>query len=238
MEVEVVLGEVREADGRKLRGDEAPLADRDRRGLHRAGLVAGLQHRAQSALQVGRLRRRQPGRLAASADAPLDRAQQPAWTLRGVQDRRQQHGRRRLAVGARDAGHVQLATRVAVERVGQLRHARARVVAHDLRHRELRQLALDEQCRSAVGYGGGCVIVAVGASPEGRRTATRVRSARSGRRCRRHRRRPSRRPHARRRRRPCTARRAPRKLESSVCRARRGGRAGSAEPAGCPGRSS
>ena len=51
---------------------------------------------------------------------------------------------------------------MAVERVGQLRHAGARVVAHDLRDVELGQLALDEQRDGAVGDGGRSEVVAVG----------------------------------------------------------------------------
>ena len=142
--------------------DEPALRDRDRRGLHRAGLVAGLDHRAQRALEVGRLRRRQPGGLAPAADAALDGAEQPARALRGIQDGRQQERRRRLAVRARDADEVELAARVAVERGGQPRHALARVVAQDLRHAEVGQLALDEQRHGAVRDRGGREVVAVG----------------------------------------------------------------------------
>ena len=215
MEVEVVLAEVREADRRELRRHEPALRDRDRRGLHRAGLVAGLDHRAQGALEVGRLRRRQPGGLAAAADAALDGAEQPARALRGIQHGRQQQRRRRLAVRAGDADDGELAARVAVERGGQPRHALAGVVAQDLRHAEVGQLALDEQCHGTVRDGGGSEVVAVGvALRAGSRTGTQARSAPSGRRCRRRRRLPSRRSHARRRPRPCTARRAPRGLKS------------------------
>ena len=87
VEVEVVLAEVREADRGELRRHEPPLRDRDRRGLHRASLVARLDHRAQRALEVGRLGRRQPGGLAPAADARARRcraartgaARHPAW---------------------------------------------------------------------------------------------------------------------------------------------------------------
>ena len=134
MEVEVILREVREADGGELGADQAPLRDRDRRRLHGAGLVAGVDHRAQRALQVGRLGRRQARGLASPADAALDRSDQAARPLRGVQDRREQQRGRGLAVGAGDADDVEVAARMPVERVGQSRHARARVGADDLRH--------------------------------------------------------------------------------------------------------
>ena len=52
-----------------------------------------------------------------------------------------------------------------VERSGQPRHAGARVVAHDLRHRERGQLALDEQRDGAVGDRGGREVMAVGMRP-------------------------------------------------------------------------
>ena len=216
MEVEVVLGEVGEADGRELGGHEPPLCDCDRRGLHRTGLVAGLDHRAQGALEVGRLGRGQAGRLAVAADAALDGAEQAGWALRGVQHGRQQERRRGLAVRAGHAGHGELTARMLVQRSGQPRHAVARVVAHDLRHARARaarapRAARRRRWRPRRAQSRGRRP----ARRAGSRTANRARSAPSGRRCRRRRRRTSRRSRARRRPRPCTARQAPRGLKSS-----------------------
>ena len=56
---------------------------------------------------------------------------------------------------------------MAVERVGQLRHPRARVVADDLRHAQRGQLALDEHRDGAVGDGLRGVRVPVRASASG-----------------------------------------------------------------------
>jgi hypothetical protein len=161
VEIEVVLREVREGDRGELGRHEPPLRDCDRRRFHRTGQVARLDHGTQRTLQIGRLRRRQARSLAAPADAPLHGAEQAAGALRGVQHRREQDRRGRLAVRARDADDLELAARLPVQRRGELRHTGACVVRHHLRHAEIRQLTLDEQRDRAVGDGGGREVVTV-----------------------------------------------------------------------------
>ena len=149
VEVEVVLRQVRERDSGEAQAVDAPQLERVRRHLHRAAAVAGVGHPPQDRLQVDALRRRAGDRLDNAADARLDRAQQPGPQPGRRQDRVQQVGGRRLAVGAGDADHLQLVAGTAVEGVGRGRHRLPRRLDHELRDRQVEH-ALDDQRDGAV----------------------------------------------------------------------------------------
>ena len=71
VEVEVVLRQVREDEHAEARAGEPSLRAADRRRLHRARTVAGVEHLAEQALEVDRLGRVQPDRpLLPADDAP------------------------------------------------------------------------------------------------------------------------------------------------------------------------
>ena len=144
----MVLREVREDRRREVRSRRRAQLERVRGDLHRARAVAAVEHRAEVALQVDRLGRRARDRALAPADDRLDRAEQPALLAGGLEQRAHQVGRRRLAVGARDADDAQLARRVAEEARGERRHRRARRGDEHLRHAEPER-ALDDQRRRA-----------------------------------------------------------------------------------------
>ena len=104
VEVEVVLRQVREDEHREPRAVEPALRLGDRRRLHRARAVAGVDHLAKQPLQVDRLRRVQARRrpLAARPGARCSSAAPAA--ARPLEDRVQEERGRRLAVRAGDGG--------------------------------------------------------------------------------------------------------------------------------------
>ena len=106
VEVEVVLGEV----GEDPACEHDPLCppERERVGghLHDAGLVAGVEHAPERALEVDRLGRGALDGLLAPADHRGDRAKLAGWHVRGLEDRPRQEGGRRLPVRAGDAHHA------------------------------------------------------------------------------------------------------------------------------------
>ena len=134
MEVEVVLGEVREgADGEADPVDPVQ-AQRVRGDLHRAGAVAAVDHPAEGLLQLDRLRRRALDLLVHTAHDPLDGAQQPGLDALALEDVADQEGGRGLAVGAGDPGDAQLGGGIAVEADRGVRHRRAGIADLDLDH--------------------------------------------------------------------------------------------------------
>ncbi len=134
VEVQVVLGQVRE--DRRREGDriDAPELKRMRGHLHRACLIATVEHRAQVRLQLDRLRGRAGHRTLLTADHRLDRAQQSAPAGTRFQQRPHQVCSSRLAVGPRHPHHRQLACRLAVEARRHRRHRRTRRLHQHLRH--------------------------------------------------------------------------------------------------------
>ena len=161
VEVQVVLGQVREDEGPETRADETLELGRVRGRLHRAAPVARVQHFAVRALEVDGLGRRADDRAPLAADPHLDRAEQ-AWTAAGgSEDRVEQERRRRLPVRPRHARDLELARRPAEEDVRRQRHRDARVRDDELRHVQVER-ALDDERHGAGGDRSGGEIVAVG----------------------------------------------------------------------------
>ena len=111
--------EVRERERGEARADEAAQLGAVRGRLHRAAAVARVEHLAERALEVERLRRRVHDVPALAADPALDRPQEPRPAAGGREDRVEQEGRRGLAVRP---GH---ARRPASSRVGNPKNASA-----------------------------------------------------------------------------------------------------------------
>src|SRR5205085_1021665 len=82
---------------------------------------------AQEPLRVARLRRRVQGGRAAASDAVLDGADERRAPARGLGNRGDEVGGRRLAVRARDADQLQLARGVALDLRGGERERAPRV---------------------------------------------------------------------------------------------------------------
>ena len=101
-------------------------------GLEGGAEIAGVEHLAESALQVDRLgRRRLP-----CARCPRGSRSSPAAQLpsSGLEDRVQKEGRRRLAVRPGDGSDLELLRRPAEELGGRVSHGLAHVHDDDLRH--------------------------------------------------------------------------------------------------------
>ena len=80
--------------------------------------------------------------VASRSSSPIavrDRAEQAAADAGGLEDRREQIRRRRLAVGAGDADDLHLAARMAVERRGEQRQREPRVLDDRPRHVDVRR---------------------------------------------------------------------------------------------------
>ena len=127
MEVEVVLGQVRERGDREPDPVGAVQGERVRGDLHRAGAVAAVDHPPERLLQVDRLRGRPLNRLLGPRHDPLDGPQQAGLNAGVLEDLTNQERGRRLPVRAGDAEHPQLRRRIAVEADRRVRHRRAGV---------------------------------------------------------------------------------------------------------------
>src|SRR5207302_1245506 len=103
VEVEVVLAQVREDERREPHPVEAAELRSVRGRLHRAAAVAGVEHLAESALDVDRLGGRTDRGAALASHAALDRAEQAGAAAGGGEDRVEQERGRRLPVRAGDA---------------------------------------------------------------------------------------------------------------------------------------
>ena len=145
MEVEVVLGEVREHPAGEADSGHAAQLERVRGDLHRAGHVAAVHHAAEGLLQVDRLGRRALDLLLDSRHHALDRAEQPALPPRGLEQMANQEGRGRLAVRAGHADERELRRRVAVEARGGRTHGGADVVHQHLGHPKTQRPLADER---------------------------------------------------------------------------------------------
>ena len=139
VEVEMVLGQVREHERVEADAVESAQRRRMRRGFERDAAVAGVEHLAERALEVDRLGRRADDRAHLAADAALHRAEQAGTLPILVEDRPEQVRGRRLSVRARDPRHGELLRRLAEEQVGRDRHRHARFVDDELRHRLVRR---------------------------------------------------------------------------------------------------
>ena len=135
------------------RGDVDPVRaaqfQRVRGDLHRARDVAAVEHLAERALEVDRLRRRPDDRPLLAAHDRLDRAEQPARQPGALEQRADEERGRGLAVRARDAGDLQRRRRIAVEpRRGRAIAARTSL-HHHLGHAEPERARDDERRRPA-----------------------------------------------------------------------------------------
>jgi hypothetical protein len=149
VELEVLVAEVREDRGVVGDGPDAVRREAVRRRLEDRRPVAGVGHRPESLLELGRARRRQVLRvgLAQPADLRLDRPDEPARHACRLERGHGEERGRRLAVGAGDADDPELAARVAVPPRGGLRERRPRRGDDDLGQRTLRDRPLDERRR-------------------------------------------------------------------------------------------
>ena len=158
VEVQVILGEVREDERSEARADEALELGRVRGGLHRTAPVAGIEHLAVRALEIDGLRRRADDPAPLAADPHLDGAEQAGTAAGSGEDRVEQERRRRLPVRPGDGGDFQLACRPAEERVGGERHRSARVADDQLRHRKVERTLDDESGRAGGNRVGGEIV--------------------------------------------------------------------------------
>ena len=141
---------------------EALELGRVRGGLHRAAPVAGVEHLAERALQVDRLRRRSRDRAPLASDPHLDGPEEARAPAGGREDRVDQERGRRLPVRARDAGHLELPRRPTEEDVRREGHGAARVGDDELGHRQVERPLDEERDGAALDRVGG-EVVAVGA---------------------------------------------------------------------------
>ena len=108
VEIEVVLCQIREDEHREPSLVKPALRGGDRRGLHRARAVSGLEHRTEEPLQVDRLGGIQPRRERYTADPPLDVRQQCRLAAGSIEDRVEEERRRRLPVRAGRGDNLEL----------------------------------------------------------------------------------------------------------------------------------
>jgi hypothetical protein len=160
MEVQVVLGEVREDRDVPVDRVGAPELEGVAGDLHRARAVATVEHLGERRLQIDRLGRRALGRALVPADPRGDRAEQPGLQPSGLEQRADDEARRGLAVGPGDADDRQPVGRVAVEARGGRRHRRADGGDAHLGHAEAER-ALDDERGGAPGDGVEREVVAV-----------------------------------------------------------------------------
>ena len=141
VEVEVVLGQVREHAAREADAATPAELERVRGDLHRARAVAGVEHPPEGGLEVDRLGRRALDLLLHPAHHALDRAEQARLAPRRLEQVADQEGGGGLAVRAGDADHLELGGRIAVEAGRRGAHRGAHVVHHHLGHAEARAAA-------------------------------------------------------------------------------------------------
>ncbi len=147
VEIEVILRQVRE-DRRGQMDRVGPMQRQRVRGdLDRTRLVTGLEHRPERPLQVDRLRSRALDIALVAAHDALHRPEQAGLAAGRLQQRADQKRRRRLAVRAGHADHLQRGRRVAVEGGRGGGHRRADIGHHDLRHAQAER-PLDDQRHS------------------------------------------------------------------------------------------
>ena len=150
VEVEVVLAQVREHE--RVEADAVEPSERRsvRARLHRGAAVAGVEHLAEEALQVDRLRRRERRWASLASDLPLDGAHETRLPTRGVEDRAEQERRRRLPVRPGHACELELLRRLAEEDVRSDGHRLASRRNEELRHVDVEQALDHDGCRAAL----------------------------------------------------------------------------------------
>src|SRR5207253_8002255 len=101
VEVEVILGEVREGKSGKADAVEPPELGAVRGRLQGHAAVARVEHLAKGALEVDRLRGRPDGRAPLTSHTRLDGAEQTGREACGLEDRVEQECRRRFPARTR-----------------------------------------------------------------------------------------------------------------------------------------
>ena len=109
-----------------------------RRRFKRDAAVPGVEHLAERALEIDRLRRRADDRAHLSTDAALDGAEEAGLPAGGLQHGVQEVRGGRLPARSRDAGNLELARGLPEEHICGGRHR-----SPGRRHDELRNLRLD-----------------------------------------------------------------------------------------------
>ena len=179
VQVEVILAEVREHERAEADAVETPERGAVRRRLDRRAAIPCVEHLAEEALEVDRLRRREGRRAMLAADDPLDRPHEPRPSTGRLEHRVEQEHDRRLPIRPCDARDLELLRRLAEERVRSDGHRGPRVRHHELRHvaSELHRVLDDERARTPLD-GGTRERVSVDATP-GNAEEERPRSERS-----------------------------------------------------------
>ena len=150
VQVEVVLGQVREGERGEVDAVESPERGAVRGRLHRAASVARVEHLAECALEVDRLGRRAHGRAPLAADPELDRPDQARLPPRRFEDRVEQECGRRLPVRPGDACDLELLGRSSEELDRRRGHRLPRVRDDELRHARGHGVLDDERRRSGI----------------------------------------------------------------------------------------
>jgi hypothetical protein len=164
VQVEVVLLEVRKDQAGEPGADEPAVVRAMRGRLECAAAIARVEHLAKRALEVDRLGRRAGGGPPLAADAALDRPQQPGAPPRGLEDRVQEEGGRRLAARAGHGRDLQLVRRPREELRGCQGHGLAHVGDDRLRDAD-RERPRDDKRSRARRDGALREVVPVGALP-------------------------------------------------------------------------
>ena len=158
----MVLREVGEDRGRDVDAVGAPQLERVRGDLHHAGAVTAVEHLAERALEVDRLRSRAHGRPLLARDHGGHGAEQAGLAPGRLQQRADEERRGGLAVGPRDSHYGQAARGVPVEAGGGDRHRRADVLDLHLGHAEAERARDDERGGSALDRVGREVVPVAG----------------------------------------------------------------------------
>ena len=125
-------------------------ADAVRARLDGRAAVAGVEHLAEEALEIDRLRRRERRGAPLAAHLPLDRPDEAGPATRGFEDRAQQERRRRLPVRPRHARELELLRRLAEEHVGRDRHRLAHGRDEELRDVDVERSLDHDRGRAAL----------------------------------------------------------------------------------------
>ena len=147
VEVEMILTQVREHE----RVEADPVEPSEHRSvrarLHCSAAVTGVEHLAEEALQIDRLRRRERCRTSRAPDLPLDGAHEAGPPIRGREHRTEQERRRRLPVRSGHACELELLRRLTEEDVRRDGHRLTSRRNEELWHVHVEQALDHDGCR-------------------------------------------------------------------------------------------
>ena len=150
MEVEMILAQVREHERVETDAVEPSKRGSMRAGLHRSAAVSGVEHLAEKALQVDRLRRRERCGKSHASDLPLDGADETRLPTRRLEDRAEEERGRRLPVRSGHAGELELRRRLAEEDVSSDGHRLTSRRDEELWHVHVEQALDHDGCRATL----------------------------------------------------------------------------------------